>query len=187
MRALIFESRLIKLKRLKWRYQGFTIALLVFCFLLLMLCFQLKKTEKIILAPIGEEGTSWVSETRVSPQYAASLVQYLAALRFNVTSSNAEFNMNNLLKFADPTFYDSLKMALLDETKHLKEGNIATVFYPNEITVNESLSQVNLKGQLVTIVGNTAIPAINVAYTVTYQYRYGIFTILNWTEEPTHA
>jgi len=186
MRSLLFQSRLSTLKRLKWQYQTFSIALLLLCFGLVALCFQLKRSEKIILTPITGE-SSWVSESAVSNEYAASFIQYLSALRFNLTASNADFNREQLLKFTDPIFYEALKMTLLDEKKRLTTGNLATVFYPADVTVNAKEGKVNLKGQLLTVVGNKALPPVEVNYTVSYRYRFGTFSILNWTEETLHA
>ena len=78
--------------------------------------------------------------------------------------------------------FEKIEKSLIHRIEHLKKQNISMAFYPVEIKVNQKTLQARVTGDVVSTIGQTALPAKRTTYTLTYRYQNGNLWISHFEE-----
>ena len=113
--------------------------------------------------------------------------EFFVFLRFNETPSSAKSQQQKLLEYVDPSHYEALKIQMMDEETHIKKEHISTAFYPADVDVDVKKLQTTIKGDLISSVGTTMLPAQRVTYQIVFSYNGGRLWVKSFNEVKAHA
>lgn len=169
------------------RNRAYVVALgsMLISILLIFLVLMMGERQRIIIVPPDLHESEWVSASSVSGNYIADMTRYFGLLRFNITASSAESQEDALLLHTDPSFYGAFKAVLLSEREALTRHSMSLAFYPVEVNVLNHTSAL-LTGDLVSLIGSTAIPKQRVTYRLNYRIANS-HLLLTAFEEVPHA
>ncbi|MCE3237366.1 MAG: hypothetical protein K0R24_347 [Gammaproteobacteria bacterium] len=187
MKHLLQKTRIQYLIQHRNGYLALASGLLVLNILLSLIFFFILGHERIFLVPPTLEKSFWVSEKSVSPVYLSEMSLFFANLRFNITPSNAAMQRDLLLRYVDPSLYESLKKELISEEKRIMNGDILTAFYPVDVKVNTTQLVAQVVGDMQSRVGNIVLPAQRVTYQISFTYHAGRLLVKSFEEVKTNA
>lgn len=147
-----------------------------------LVIFYLAGRERIVLIPPQLEKEVWLKGDAVSRSYLEQMTLFFASLALNVTPENADFMHLRLLRLVDPKSYGQLKTHLTKEADVLKARNIATVFNPVALEIDENNFSVDISGDLVTLVGKTETSSVRKMYHTQFINRNGQWFVSEFRE-----
>lgn len=150
--------------------------LLILCLVLSFTIIFLSGRERIILVPPDMKKDIWVSNNQASREYLTRITFALSQLALNVTADNVNYQQEQLLQYADPSYYTKLKPELLAIADKIKNEHITTAFFPMDIKVDCEHNEAIITGDLKTFVGDTTLPTKRVSYH--FVYRFNAFSPL---------
>lgn len=182
MLKLIYESRLIRLLRQRNRFVIFAMGLLVANIIQSIVIVSMTSSWHTVIVPTSISKSFWVGSSEVSESYLAEMTNYFASLVLNITPDNAAYQRMELLKYTDPNSYGVLKNQLIVNEDRIKQNNITTSFYPNDIKVDVKHLTTVITGDLKTYVGSQMTSTIRQSYVTKYTYHQGRLLISQFNE-----
>ena len=141
--------------------------------LLSVVSLRMSGRERTVLVPPGISKTFWVDATTVSAEYLEQMAYFLVQLTLDVTPQSVDHQSRLLLQYASPAAYGELHSALFAAAERLKRDGAATVFNPQELSVEQSALRVGVRGQLTTFIGDRRVADSAKAYVLEFEYRGG--------------
>lgn len=187
MKYLLQKSRLQHLIQHRNGYLALAGGSLLLNILLVMLLFFMLGRERIVVVPPDIQKSFWVTSSRVSPEYLSEMALFLNSLNFNITPSNAKMQHKILLRYVDPSYYETLKMKFMEIEDRVKKEHITMAFYPGEIKVDANKLIVRITGDVQYSVGDMQIPAQRITYQYGFRYSQGRLTLTSFSEVKHHA
>ena len=187
MRYLLQKSRLQHLIQNRNGYLVLASGSLVLNVLLVLFLFSMLGRERTIVVPPEIQKPFWVTSHQVSPEYLSEMLLFLASLSFNVTASNAAMQHSVLLRYVDPSYYETLKLKLFEIEERLKKEHVSTVFYPASVKVDSKKFIGEVSGDLQCSIGDLQLPPRHVTYQFMFSYKNGLLRITSFPEVERHA
>lgn len=187
MRYLLERSRMQHLIKTRNGYLVLACGSLVLNVLLVGFMFFMVGRERIVIVPPEIQKSFWVTSGRVSPEYLSEMVLFLTSLSFNMTPSNAAMQHSVLLRYVDPSYYEILKVKLIEVEDQIKKEHITTSFYPNDIKVDTNKLIAEVSGDLQYTVGDTQLAPTHVSYQIKFSYKQGQLKITSFPEVKSHV
>lgn len=153
-----------------WQQVG-VLASLTSCVLAATLMVIGKGTEKTIIAPPVVSKTFWVDGDQISPEYVEQMADYFAGLALSANPNNVKYRQQLLLQYVAPGAYGALKSELEYASDKLIRDGASQAFFPSNIHVNKT--EANLKGRLITTIGNKVTSEKAVNYSIKFKYDSG--------------
>jgi len=134
---------------------------------------RLSGSERIVIVPPAIHKTFWVEAERVSPEYLEQMGYFLMQLMLNVTPQSVDYQSKVLLQYAAPSASGEMRTELLAAAERLKRDSAATVFSPQDISVDERALRVGVRGQLTTYISERRVSEVAKGYAIEFQYTAG--------------
>lgn len=182
MQLNLYHSKLAETLRGRNRVVAIAVMLLGTVLIQAMVIFYLAGRERVVLVPPQLEKSVWLKGDLVSRTYLEQMSLFFASLALNTTPENAGFMHQKLLRFVDPKSYGQLKTHLIKEADILKGRNIATVFNPVALEIDENNLSVDISGDLVTLVGKTETSSVRKTYHTQFINRNGQWFVSEFRE-----
>lgn len=139
----ILKSRILLKMALLWA--GFaSVAVLV----LSGLCFYLLKHKQTHWLPVCVPSGFDISESDYSPSYLKEMAKKAITLRLTYNPETVESRFTALVHLIPADRQEAFKKILDVEAKAVKEKNISSVFYEDEIAMDLNRGQVKIKGTI---------------------------------------
>lgn len=129
--------------------------------------------ERIVIVPPAIHKTFWVEAERVSPEYLEQMGYFLMQLMLNVTPQSVDHQAKVLLQYAAPSASGEMRTALVAAAERLKRDSAATVFSPQDLSVDASALRVGVRGQLTTYISERRVSEVAKGYAIEFQYTAG--------------
>lgn len=156
MNKNVYDSRLQNANRIV------RTAMLVCGFLAIgnvVLCGVVWKTfgtqREVLLMPDMKGPISFDGSGRYNEEYLSQMATWFAQLTLTYHPSSYDYQVKELLKYADPSVYGALKAQLLADKETLERRKYSSVFYPDGVEVQNGV--VGIRGRLQTYVGSKQI------------------------------
>jgi conjugal transfer pilus assembly protein TraE len=188
MKYLLQKSRLQHLIQYRNGYLVLASGSLVLNILLVVFLFFMIGRERIVVVPPEINKAFWLTSNRVSPDYLSEMVLYLNSLSFNLTPANANMQHRVLLRYVDPSYYETVKIKFIEIEDRVKKEHITMAFYPSEppkVDANKLIARIT--GDLQYTVGDIQLPPQRVTYQYGFRYTQGRLTLTSFPEVKTHA
>ena len=176
MKLSTYQAEIKKMIDQRNGYLLLSSGLLIICFLMSLTIIFLSGRERIILMPPNMSKDIWISNEHSSREYLERITFSLSELALNVTADNVDYQQEQLLQYADPSYYTKLKPELVALSDKIKNEHITTSFFPADIKVDCKKNEAIIIGDLKTFVGDTLLPTKRVSYH--FVYRFNAFTPL---------
>lgn len=152
---------------------------LLFSSLCLILVVYVVVHRPTYIVPYGLEKKVKLSVNRMTPYYLMRLARNDAETYFNVTPQTIKGASSIFLTRIEPSLYGKTQVLLRQRSAKYLQDNKTTMFFPeNKSTVKGTVVQ--LKGNLITYVGDKKISAKETNLTVTYEIENGTSYIQRW-------
>jgi len=138
--------------------------------------------ERVVIVPPTIHKTFWVDDTRVSGEYLEQMGYFLMQLVLNVTPQSIEHQSRTLLQYAAPSAYGELRAQLTATAERLKRDGAATVFSPQDLSVDTHAMKVGIRGQLTTYISDRRVADLMKAYAIEFQYSGGRLLLKTFRE-----
>lgn len=143
---------------------------------------QASGRERVILVPPTISKTFWVDQEHVSAAYLEQMGYFLMQLILNVTPQSADHQSRVLLQYAAPAAAGELRTQLATSIERLKRDGAATVFSPQDISVDERALKVGIRGQLTTYVSERRVSEVPKGYLIEFKTNGGRLTLAAFRE-----
>lgn len=147
---------------------------------------QASGRERVILVPPTISKTFWVDQEQVSSAYLEQMAYFLMQLILNVTPQSADHQSRVLLQYAAPHAAGELRTQLASSIERLKRDGAATVFSPQDISVDERALKVGIRGQLTTYVSERRVSEVPKGYLIEFKTNGGRLTLAAFRETRPH-
>lgn len=144
-------------------------------------------SEKVIVLPPEPRQEFWIKGGKVSKEYLEDMGWGLSKLLLDLSPSTYVYNHEKLLTFTAPESYGRLKRTLAKEGESYKDLQLATHFYPSEITANPETLSVKVKGILSSFVGGKFVRSSEEVLEFKFSHRGGSFLLESITGAPSHT
>lgn len=177
------KSELMKEKKTRVLLIGISSVLLVMALMqsitiVALLHYAHSKHETHFIPPkISQEFT--LSGTGVSDGYLRDMTNFLTQLRFNVTSSSANYQFNALLGYVAPSLYGDIRAQLVKEVEQINHEHLSSVFYPLTFEIDIKHLSVKVMGQMKRFVGADLMSDVRETFLIRYSYEYGLLKLTN--------
>ncbi|MCF6768387.1 type IV conjugative transfer system protein TraE [Thiotrichales bacterium 19S11-10] len=118
-----------------------------------------------------------ISDIRPDRSYVEQMGLFLTSLRLNVTPLNVDKNFHTLLLHVSPKYYGEMELALDQEAKVIKKGDISAVFYPTGQLLNIADSSLTIAGRIDKYVSSRLISSERKNFKLIFDYKDGSLTI----------
>lgn len=162
----------------------FTWALMSSVSLLLvsMLSFNALKNKKTHWLPICTSSELSIGEADYSPSYLREMVKKVINLRLSYNPQTIESRYQTLLQLTPGERQADLRQLLNEEIGVVKEKNISSSFYDDNIQVDPKTHSAMVTGYLQRSSRGLAIKPIYKRYTLTFQFHHGELSPLSIRE-----
>jgi conjugal transfer pilus assembly protein TraE len=181
-----WKSKLLSTLQQRNAYLCLAVALLFLSIIQSFTIYALTGHWRVIVTPPHVSHSFWVDESQVSPSYLSEMTAFFATLILNVTSENAAFQRDEVLKYTDPNGYGHLKTQLIQNEEKIQAESITTAFYPVDIQTNPKKLTTTITGDLMTWVGQEMTSTVRQSYLAQYTYHDGRLLIQSFSEVKPH-
>lgn len=181
-----WKSKLVQLLHQRNAFFCISLALLFIVLLQSLVIYSLSGNWRVVVTPPQINRSFWVDDSHVSPAYLSEMTAFFASLILNMTSENAAFQRDEVLKYTDPTGYGHLKTQLIKNEERLRNESITTAFYPVDIKTDSKMLTANITGDLMTWVGQEMTSTHRRHYEARYTYHDGRLLIQSFREVADH-
>jgi len=129
--------------------------------------------ERTIIVPPNIQKSFWVDNERVSGGYLEQMGSYIAYLVLNASPTTVDYQNNILMQYVFPAYYGQFETESKASAERLKRDNIAQVFIPTKILIDEPGLKVGITGTISTYVNSAKVSDIKKGYAVEFIYREG--------------
>jgi conjugal transfer pilus assembly protein TraE len=143
------------------------------------------RTHRETLIPPTISRSFWVEDTKVSNSYLEEMGLFVIRNALDVTPISADFQHQQILKYANPQSFGVLQKELAANAMRMKELNVSTFFSVTAVTPNEAKQQVAFHGILSTMLGDKIINTENKVYSITFGMSNGKIHVSELRETST--
>lgn len=111
--------------------------------------------RQVLLFPDMKGPISFDGGGRYNEEYLSQMATWFAQLTLTYHPSSYDYQIRELLKYADPAAYGALSSQLLADKETLERRKYSSVFYPDGVEVQDGA--VGIRGRLQTYVGSRQI------------------------------
>lgn len=132
-------------------------------------------SQKVVFVPpkiVNQE--FWIAGNEVSKTYLHEMGQFITFNLLNVTKSNANNNIENILTLVDPKFYDEVKSKLLEQARYIIENSISRTFFVTSINA-DTKGIIRVYGVIKDIIENKVVRSENTEFEIKYDIILGRF------------
>lgn len=132
------------------------------------------KSQRILLVPPQITKEFWIERNRVAPEYMEQMGVFVATLIGNLSPTNAEFNVNMLIKhYLDPARSNpEVVRELLGQAAYIKKNNMTQTFFPSSISVvDRDNMKVRVEGSNIINIGTGRVSGEKVSYLIRFNTR----------------
>ncbi|KGI56037.1 TraE/TraK family type IV conjugative transfer system protein [Campylobacter sp. MIT 97-5078] len=132
-------------------------------------------SQKVVFVPpkiVNQE--FWIAGNEVSKTYLHEMGQFITFNLLNVTKSNANNNIENILTLVDPKFYDEVKSKLLEQARYIIENSISRTFFVSSIDADVK-GVIKVYGVVKDIIDSKVVRSENAEFDIRYDIILGRF------------
>lgn len=167
MKKAVYDSRLQNANRLVRNAMLIAGVLVITNVVLAGVVWQTMGTQREVLLPPDVKGPiSFTGAGHYNEEYMSQMATWFAQLTLTYHPTSYDYQVNQLLKYADPAVYGALKAQLLADKETIDRRKYSSVFYPDGVVVKNAT--VGIKGRLQTFVGSRQIDDRPAAWRVTF-------------------
>jgi len=156
MKKKIYDSKLNNSQRLVKVTLFFIGALIVSNGALVGIVYLTSTTQRtVLLTPDLKGPVSFDGGGNYNDRYLTQMATWFAQLTLTYHPTSYDYQVNQLLEYADPAVHGSLKAQLLADRGTVNRRQYSSVFYPDGVEVRGG--SVGIKGRLTTFVGGRQI------------------------------
>lgn len=122
--------------------------------------------RQVLVFPDMKGPISFDGRGRYNEEYLSQMATWFAQLTLTYHPSSYDYQVRELLKYADPAAYGALRTQLLAEKETLERRKYSSVFYPEGVEVQNGV--VGIRGRLQTYVGSRQIDDRPTAWRVAF-------------------
>jgi conjugal transfer pilus assembly protein TraE len=122
--------------------------------------------RQVLVFPDMKGPISFDGRGRYNEEYLSQMATWFAQLTLTYHPSSYDYQVRELLKYADPAAYGALRTQLLAEKETLERRKYSSVFYPEGVEVQNGV--VGIRGRLRTYVGSRQIDDRPTAWRVAF-------------------
>lgn len=122
--------------------------------------------RQVLMFPDMKGPISFDGRGRYNEEYLSQMATWFAQLTLTYHPSSYDYQVRELLKYADPAAYGALRTQLLAEKETLERRKYSSVFYPEGVEVQNGV--VGIRGRLQTYVGSRQIDDRPTAWRVAF-------------------
>ncbi|MFM8453419.1 MAG: type IV conjugative transfer system protein TraE [Gammaproteobacteria bacterium] len=151
-------------------------ALLVSIFLSLVLSlsvFKIIGTERIVISPISINRDFWLDSDAISDSYMEQITDFFVNLILNVSPSNYQYRIDQVLRHVHPDTYPVLKKSFANQGELVNKKAMSTSFFVTKQKIEREKFTNFVTGELKIMVGNQVVEQLTKTYKVSYFYQNG--------------
>lgn len=131
------------------------------------------RTHRETLIPPEITKSFWVEDTKVSASYLEQMGLFILRNALDVTSTSAEYQMKQILRYTHPSRYGELEKHFLAQQKRLARDKVSTTVAITGAKVFEDQQSVRFTGTLKTMVADKTVAEQPKTYEVGFMMRGG--------------
>jgi conjugal transfer pilus assembly protein TraE len=136
------------------------------------LCFfVLNKSDRVIIVPPNVSKSFWVDSNKVSSEYLEEMGLFLAHQLLDITPASFSYQRDIVMRYIHPSAHNFLHKKFIQDESKYRKLNLSTSFKPLEVKVGNL--QINLKGQLISYVGQKRVQQDTEEYVMQFDYAHG--------------
>lgn len=164
-----------------WMWMMLSLSLLTNGFLAIKIATSTVE-QQTILTPPEIRRTLKVSNLAFSKEYLEEIASFNAWLLLNVTPQNADFKINQLLRYVAPEYKDALEKELRKNALWLKRNNVSSYFTPVSVAADENDNTVVIKGKFEVKRNNIIADSKDRQFIASYRNQNGTIELLSIKE-----
>lgn len=164
----------------KYLYENITfrtisIALSIVIIFLVYIIVARTDSQKVVFVPpkiVNQE--FWIAGNEVSKTYLHEMGQFIAFNLLNVTKSNIQNNIDNILTLVEPKYYNEVRGKLLEQARYITENSISRTFFVSAIDA-DTKGTIKVYGVVKDIIKDKVIRSEIAEYDIKYDIVLGRF------------
>lgn len=164
----------------KYLYENITfrtisIALSIVIIFLVYIIVARTDSQKVVFVPpkiVNQE--FWIAGNEVSKTYLHEMGQFIAFNLLNVTKSNIQNNIDNILTLVEPKYYNEVRGKLLEQARYIAENSISRTFFVSAIDA-DTKGTIKVYGVVKDIIKDKVIRSEIAEYDIKYDIVLGRF------------
>jgi hypothetical protein len=173
-----FIGQLDKQKAALIRHKRWLLVLIVFAILQSCTLMRVSSSQSVVMVPQFSSGNYVLTTKEITPQYLMDIALGDAWLFFNITGSNAAYQMDLFLKRLTPSLYAQEQPKLLQRVKQLQDAGGSYSFFANTPSVTGNM--VHLTGQRITYSSGHQVSQGKLSLDITYKISSIAVYIDSW-------
>jgi conjugal transfer pilus assembly protein TraE len=129
--------------------------------------------DKVIILPPQIRQEVWVRGDEVSESWLEEWSVFFCGLLLNIAPSTIDYQIDLVLRHADPEAYQVLKSEFLKDKLALIKNNTSTTFQPQQVIVDKDKLRCRVTGVLATIIGKDRLSERVQDYDIQYRMLPG--------------
>lgn len=117
----------------------------------------LREETKIVVVPPTLTNEFWLERNRASETYIEQMAVFVATLAGNLSPRSAEYNVDALLKYMEPTRMIEVRDDLKAQAEYIKKNNIAQSYHPSGSQIDIDKQSAVVEGTVVRHVGSIKV------------------------------
>lgn len=164
----------------KYLYENITfrtisIALSIVIIFLVYIIVARTDSQKVVFVPpkiVNQE--FWIAGNEVSKTYLHEMGQFITFNLLNVTKSNIQNNIDNILTLVEPKYYNEVRGKLLEQARYITENSISRTFFVSAIDA-DTKGTIKVYGVVKDIIKDKVIRSEIAEYDIKYDIVLGRF------------
>lgn len=164
----------------KYLYENITfrtisIALSIVIIFLVYIIVARTDSQKVVFVPpkiVNQE--FWIAGNEVSKTYLHEMGQFITFNLLNVTKSNIQNNIDNILTLVEPKYYNEVRGKLLEQARYITENSISRTFFVSAIDA-DTKGTIKVYGVVKDIIKDKVIRSEITEYDIKYDIVLGRF------------
>ncbi|HQN01033.1 MAG TPA: type IV conjugative transfer system protein TraE [Candidatus Hydrogenedentes bacterium] len=116
-----------------------------------------RENTRVIVVPPTLTEEFWIEKGKASPEYLEQMGVFIATLAGNLSPRNAEYNIEQLLKYIEPSRVSEVKDDLKAQALYIKKNNISQTYYADSASVDIARQVVTIEGQVTRNIGTIKV------------------------------
>lgn len=187
MHHLVSETKLSLMLKQRNSCLLLALILLVTVFFESVTIFSLRYHERIVIVPPTVNQRFWVEHNKVSVSYLDQISRYVLDQLLNITPETYLMQLETIFPYVESKVYGEFKQKWYEKIEKIRHQQISTVFYPFDISVDQSHLIVKVVGKFVVMSGNSKPIKRYMNYQLHYQYLNGKLWIKKIDEKIQNA
>lgn len=177
---MLFDKYKNKMDKYLYENITFRIISLALSFVVIFLVYVIivrTDSQKVVFIPpkiVNQE--FWIAGNEVSKTYLHEMGQFITFNLLNITKSNANNNIENILTLIDPKYYDEVKLKLLEQVRYIIENSISRTFFVSSIDA-DTKGIIKVFGVVKDIIDTKVVHSENTEFEIKYEIILGRFFI----------